>query len=87
MSIKLDFTPPFDPGIFDFLAARAVTGVEEADSLCYARTVLLDGGHGWLRVSWDGQALWLEQDLEDPADAAQLLGKVRHLFNLDHIPH
>ncbi|MDJ0318913.1 DNA-3-methyladenine glycosylase family protein [Arthrobacter antibioticus] len=86
MSIKLDFTPPFDPGIFDFLAARAVTGVEEADSLCYARTVLLDGGHGWLRVSWDGQALWLEQDLEDPADAAQLLGKVRHLFNLDHDP-
>ena len=86
MPIALDFTPPFEPGIFDFLAARAITGVEKADSASYARTMLLSGGHGWFRVSWDGFELLLEQDLEEPSDAAELLNRVRHLLNLDHSP-
>lgn len=86
MTFALSFIPPFEPGIFDFLAARAVAGVEEADSASYARTILLPGGHGWFRVSWDDSALWLEQDLEDPADAVELLARVRRLFNLDHDP-
>lgn len=86
MTFALPFTPPFEPGIFGFLAARAVAGVEEADSANYARTILLPGGHGWFRVSWDGRALWLEQDLEDPTDAAELLARVRRLFDLAHDP-
>lgn len=83
---SLAFTPPFEPGIFDFLAARAVAGVEEAGPASYARTVMLAGGHGWFKVTWDGSALWLEQDLENMGDAVELLSMVRHLFNLDHDP-
>ncbi|MHA7271144.1 DNA-3-methyladenine glycosylase family protein [Arthrobacter sp. HLT1-20] len=86
MAVALDFTPPFEPGIFDFLAARSVAGVEEADSNSYARTLLLPGGHGWFHVAWDGSALWLDHAVEDPADAPILLSRVRHLFNLDHDP-
>ncbi len=86
MSVELQFTPPFEPGIFDFLAARAVAGVEEAGPANYARTLALAGGHGWFHVRWDGSALWLESELENPADAGELLAKVRHLFNLDHDP-
>lgn len=86
MSKPLAFTPPFEPGIFDFLAARAVAGVEVAGPDSYARTVMLAGGHGWFRVTWDGSALWLEEDLENPGDGAELLSLVRHLFNLDHNP-
>ncbi|MFQ4148397.1 AlkA N-terminal domain-containing protein [Arthrobacter sp. LAPM80] len=86
MALALDFTPPFDPGIFDFLAARAVGGVEQADSASYARTLLLPGGHGWFRVAWDGAALWLESEVEEPGDGAELMLRVRHLFNLDHNP-
>ncbi|SEE54446.1 DNA-3-methyladenine glycosylase II [Arthrobacter alpinus] len=86
MAIALDFIAPFEPGIFDFLAARAIPGVEDADSSSYARTVLLTHGHGWFRVNWEAGALWLEQDLEDPADAAELRGHVRHLLNLGHNP-
>lgn len=100
MALELAFTPPFDPGIFDFLAARAVTGVEEADSLTYARTIELGGGHGaqaggsgapagshgWFRVSWDGSSLWLEHEVEDPRTGDELINRVRHLFNLDHDP-
>ncbi len=93
MALKLAFTPPFDPGIFSFLAARAVAGVEEADSSSYARTIAFSGGHdgrpgvhGWFCVSWDGASLWLEHELEDAGSAAELLQLVRHLFNLDHDP-
>lgn len=86
MALALDFTAPFEPGIFDFLAARAVAGVEEADGASYARTVQLPRGHGWFRVRWDGGALWLEQELEDQRDAGELLRRVRHLLNLDHDP-
>lgn len=86
MPVPLAFTPPFEPGIFDFLAARAVAGVEEADSVSYARTLRLSGGHGWFHVCWDGHGLWLDHDLEDPADTCELLSRVRHLLNLDHDP-
>ncbi|MHA7305814.1 DNA-3-methyladenine glycosylase family protein [Arthrobacter sp. TMN-49] len=86
MAVALEFTPPFEPGIFDFLAARAVAGIEEASPTRYSRTVLLPGGHGWFSVAWDGRALWLEQEVQDPADAPELLKMVRHLFNLDHNP-
>ncbi|MDJ0313777.1 AlkA N-terminal domain-containing protein [Arthrobacter sp. H35-D1] len=91
MSVTLDFTPPFEPGIFDFLAVRAVAGVEETGAIeagpkSYARTLQLAGGHGWFRIGWDGTSLLLEHEVEQPEDSAELLIHVRHLFNLDHSP-
>lgn len=91
MALELALTPPFDPGIFDFLAARAVAGVEEADSRSYARTLLLPDGAGgttaaWFRVRWDGSTLWLEHEIQDSGATADLIVRVRHLFNLDHNP-
>ncbi|MGO4385760.1 DNA-3-methyladenine glycosylase family protein [Specibacter sp. RAF43] len=86
MAVALEFTPPFEPGIFEFLAVRAVAGVEEAGPARYARTLSLPGGHGWFAVAWDGARLVLEHEVEDPADAPELLRRVRHLFNLDHDP-
>lgn len=86
MAVTLDFTPPFDPGIFDFLAARAVAGVEEATAASYSRTLALDGGHAWFQVVWDGAALLLDYQVEDSADAPCLVARVRHLLNLDHDP-
>ncbi|WP_113717430.1 DNA-3-methyladenine glycosylase family protein [Arthrobacter dokdonensis] len=80
------FHPPFEPGIFDFLAARAVAGVEEATSTSYARTLSLPGGHGWFRLAWDGRRLLLDHEVEDAADSPTLSAHVRHLFNLDHDP-
>lgn len=86
MAVDLEFHPPFEPGIFDFLAARAVPGAEEAIATSYARTLQLPGGHAWFRVEWDGSSLRLEHDVEDSADTEELVAKVRHLFNLDHDP-
>jgi AraC family transcriptional regulator of adaptative response / DNA-3-methyladenine glycosylase II len=86
MAVALEFHPPFEPGIFDFLAARAVEGVEEATSTSYARTLSLPAGHGWFKLVWDGSQLLLEHGVEDTADLPNLVSRVRHLFNLDHDP-
>lgn len=86
MAVTLNFIPPFEPGIFAFLAARAVTGVEEASGNRYARTLQLPSGHGWFEVVWDGTSLLLEYDVENPRDSDVLLQCVRQLFNLDHDP-
>lgn len=86
MAVDLEFHPPFEPGIFDFLAARAVPGVEEATATSYARTLQLSAGHGWFSLEWDGGSLALTHRVEDAADTGELVAKVRHLFNLDHDP-
>lgn len=86
MPETLPFQPPFDAGIFAFLAARAVTGVEEASGSSYARTLALPGGHAWFRVDWDGTKLTLDYEVEDPADAMELVSRVRALLDLDHDP-
>ena len=86
MAVALGFHPPFEPGIFSFLSARAVAGVEEATPASYARTLSLPGGHGWFKLVWDGGRLLLDHKVEDPADSPVLVSQVRHLFNLDHDP-
>lgn len=86
MPISLEFTPPFEPGIFAFLAARAVAGVEEASATSYSRTLALSGGHAWFKVTWTGATLLLDCQLEDENDVDALVGHVRHLLNLGHDP-
>jgi AraC family transcriptional regulator, regulatory protein of adaptative response / DNA-3-methyladenine glycosylase II len=49
--LRLAFRPPYDwARVRDFLAARALPGVERVDARGYARTVALDGRHALVRV-------------------------------------
>ncbi|WP_427017097.1 DNA-3-methyladenine glycosylase family protein [Pseudarthrobacter sp. P1] len=83
MDVALAVRGRFDPGIFAFLAARAVNGVEDAGPAHYARALALPGGHGWFAVDWDGHGLHLRAQVEDDGDLPELRRRVRHLFNLD----
>ncbi len=86
LSLTLPFRKPFDPGIFAFLAARAVDGVEDADSNRYARALALPFGHGCFGLRWTGSDLELSVRLEDLRDLPALLSRVRRLFDLDADP-
>ncbi|HEV7166689.1 MAG TPA: Ada metal-binding domain-containing protein, partial [Micrococcaceae bacterium] len=55
LRLSLPYREPFDPGIFDFLAARAVSGVEDADGTHYARVLALPHGHGAFDLRWTGK--------------------------------
>ena len=100
LNLKLPLRPPYDHGIFDFLAARAVHGVELADAESYSRTLALPLGHASITVqlpelpagmdsgqrAWATDHLLLQASLQDLKDLPTLLSRVRRLFDLDADP-
>ncbi|MCD4850259.1 helix-turn-helix domain-containing protein [Arthrobacter sp. AK01] len=95
LTLTLPYREPFDPGIFDFLAVRAVPGVELAGtgadgSRTYARTIRLAGGSASFSVKYSpsavGKPLQLTATAVDLHDLPALLSRVRRLFDLDADP-
>jgi AraC family transcriptional regulator, regulatory protein of adaptative response / DNA-3-methyladenine glycosylase II len=83
--LRLAYRPPYDwPHLRDFLAVRALAGVERVDARGYARTVACEDGHALIRVT----ALPGEDALElrvagAPAAALlQLSSLARRVFDL-----
>jgi len=92
ISLALPVREPFDAaGVLEFLAVRAVDGVESADlaALRYARTVRLPHGPGAfeVRVPRPGSGrVELDLELADLADAPVAVTRVRRLLDLDADP-
>lgn len=90
LTLNLPFREPFDSGIFDFLAARAIPGIELAGPNNYARTLRLPRGDAAFTVAYDagarGGALTLAVGALDLHDLPVLLSRVRRLFDLDADP-
>ncbi|WP_285726329.1 DNA-3-methyladenine glycosylase 2 family protein [Psychromicrobium xiongbiense] len=100
LTLKLPLRPPYDPGIFGFLAARAVDGVERAGEHSYSRTLSLAHGPAAFTVSIPASlqhlpqleqaqaitALDLTSTVSDLRDLPSLLARTRRLFDLDADP-
>ncbi|MEV7973224.1 AlkA N-terminal domain-containing protein [Cellulomonas sp. NPDC089187] len=94
LSVNLPVRQPYDaPGVFEFLAVRAVAGVESADlqgPLRYARTLSLPHGPGAVEVTAEptpeGWRLRAELELTSLADVGTATARVRRLFDLDADP-
>lgn len=90
LTLSLPYREPFDPGIFDFLAVRAIPGIEEGTSSSYARTLRLAHGDARFRVEYDagapGRPLVLTIGAVDLRDLSSLLSRVRRLLDLDADP-
>ena len=88
--LSLPYRAPFDPGIFSFLAVRAIPGIEEGTDTSYARTLRLPHGDARFRVEYDdgarGRPLSLTVGAVDLRDLPALLSRVRRLFDLDADP-
>jgi AraC family transcriptional regulator of adaptative response / DNA-3-methyladenine glycosylase II len=85
--LALPVRQPFDAaGVFGWLAARAVPGVELAGPWSYARTLLLPGGPATFEVESDGERLRLTARLSALSDLPSLIWRVRRLFDLDADP-
>jgi AraC family transcriptional regulator of adaptative response / DNA-3-methyladenine glycosylase II len=85
VTLRLAYRPPYDwASVLDFLAARAVPGVERASAREYARTVALESGAAAITVRAldDSDALALEVR-EAPSSALfQLSSRARRMFDL-----
>jgi AraC family transcriptional regulator, regulatory protein of adaptative response / DNA-3-methyladenine glycosylase II len=83
--LRLAYRPPYDwTHVHDFLAARAVAGVERVDAHGYARTVACEGGQALIRVNaLPGEdALELRVAGAPPAALLQLSSAARRVFDL-----
>lgn len=90
VTVTLGYRPPYDwDRMLNFLAGRAIPGVERVSGGCYCRTVRLpnrDGKmySGWMRVGHSAEKQGLNVTLSDSLVPVltQVLTRVRHLFDL-----
>lgn len=90
LTLNLPYREPFDPGVFTFLAVRALPGIEAGTPTSYARTLRLPHGDARFSVNYDdgapGRPLTLTIGAVDLRDLPALLSRVRRLFDLDADP-
>ncbi|MDQ3764284.1 MAG: helix-turn-helix domain-containing protein [Actinomycetota bacterium] len=91
VTLRLAYRHPLDlTGLFTFLAARAVAGLEEGGNDWYRRSLALPHGASvvTLRAAADATAGWVRCDvqLEDLRDLSVAVQRCRRLLDLDADP-
>ncbi|GAA2223902.1 helix-turn-helix domain-containing protein [Herbiconiux moechotypicola] len=87
LELALPYREPFDAaGVFAWLAARVIPGVETATADSYSRTLALPGGPAWFGVRDGGGRLSLTAHVSALGDLGALVARVRRLFDLDADP-
>ncbi|MCR4378453.1 MAG: DNA-3-methyladenine glycosylase [Rhodospirillales bacterium] len=87
--LKLPFIPPYDWGaLCEFLAARAIPGVESVSGGVYRRTVRLNTMQGVIEVRLVPHQDHLELRVppSDPEDIVEAAMRVRRMFDCDAKP-
>ncbi|MDL5352466.1 AlkA N-terminal domain-containing protein [Microbacterium sp. zg-YB36] len=87
IDLVLPVRAPFDvDGLFAWMAARVIAGVETATPTSFARNIALPGGPAWFRLRADGARVRLEARLSRLGDLPVLVARARRLFDLDADP-
>ncbi len=87
IELWLPHREPFDAaGLFAWMGARALPGVESAGPTRYSRSLAMSGGPAWFSVHLDGGRVRLRARLTRLADLQALVARVRRLFDLDADP-
>jgi len=89
LALRLPYRPPLDwESVLEFLAARAIPGVETVYGNHYRRTIRTAAGPGLLEVAPapKGPALVLRVDAPPEPGLARIVHRVRRLFDLDADP-
>jgi AraC family transcriptional regulator of adaptative response / DNA-3-methyladenine glycosylase II len=84
VSLLLRYRPPYHwPAMLDFLAARAIAGVESVDGGVYRRTIGLDGLQGTVTVQpAAGHALRATVRFPRLSALPKIIGRIRRVFDL-----
>ena len=88
IDLVLPYRGPLDAsGIFAWMAARAIPGVEETTASSVSRHLRMAGGPAWFEVRQDeGERLHLRARVARLGDLAPLVSTVRRIFDLDADP-
>ena len=82
----LHFRPPYDwKRMLQFLAARAIPGVEAIEGGCFRRSISVNGHRGFFEVLLDARrhALNVRVQLDDACSLFFVIERVRAMFDLD----
>lgn len=85
VQIRLNYRPPFDwRAMLEYLAYRAIPGVESVGKNSYCRTIVINGTQGSLDVRFleDSHALLLTINVEQTRNLYQIVERVRVMFDL-----
>ena len=85
-SLELEYGPPYDwTSIKDFLAARAIPGIEAVEGDRYRRTIDLGVRHGTIEVrpAPEGDFLAATIRFPDPEAIPEIVRRIRRVFDLD----
>ena len=84
IDLRLAYRWPADlNGLLDFLAVRAIQGIEEVDGRTYRRSLVLPHGTGVVELTPDDGYLAATLRLADHRDLAAAVARCRRLFDLD----
>jgi AraC family transcriptional regulator of adaptative response / DNA-3-methyladenine glycosylase II len=84
LDLRLPFRPPLDgAALVDWLAARAVPGVEEVAGDAYRRSLRLPHGSGIAELTFESAAVRCRLWLDDERDAEPAVERCRRLLDLD----
>ncbi len=87
IALRLSYRPPLDAaGLFAFLGARAVPGVEHYAQDCYRRTLRLPHGTATVSLSPADGHIAAELHLSDVRDLTPAVARCRRLLDLDADP-
>ena len=88
IDLVLPHRGPFDAdGLFAWMGARAISGVESATATSFARTLRLSGGPAWFELRLDEVGrMRLRARLTHLGDLSTLVTRARRLFDLDADP-
>lgn len=85
LELRLTVRQPYDSAaMLEYLAARAIPGVEEATADRYARVV---PGPGRIELIPDAGHVLLRADIPDPRGVARVVARCRRLLDLDAVPY
>jgi AraC family transcriptional regulator of adaptative response / DNA-3-methyladenine glycosylase II len=90
LTLKLSFCPPYNwQHIRDFLATRAIDGMEMVTATSYARTVRLNQCEGRFIATIDQQkhCFNVELQLNDLSQIKNVITQIRRLLDLDAVPN
>ncbi len=85
LALRLPFAPPLEcETMLDYLAARAIPGVEQVEDGTYRRTVLIDGDPGVIEIRRGGEDhLVLVAHLPHWEGLIHVVQRARRIFGLD----
>lgn len=89
LNLRLAFRPPYHwQHVRDFLAMRAIEGVEKIDDVSYTRTYSLENVHGRFRATFNQRAssFDIELSISDLTAIKLVCNQIRRMLDLDADP-